>query len=94
MKYYEYGVRTSESGGFVGQFGEQSNRVWGSMVDELTELGLIGWEIYHVIEKNDVIHFLLRRELSSESAKQKYIGELKTRHGFVDHTKPDSDTWQ
>lgn len=93
MKYYEYGVRTSESGGFVGKFGEKSNTNWEHVMNDLSMLGTTGWEVYHVIEKNNVIHFLLRREIPSDVAEEKYMSKGEKMLGFVDHVGPDSETW-
>lgn len=89
MKYYEYGVRTLESKGAVGGFGDESNKWWEGVTDSLTRLGIEGWEIYQVIEKNDVTHFLMRREITQDEARKIHveegIGGKYSRLGFVDH---------
>lgn len=89
MKYFEYGVRSYESIGFVGKFGEDSNRIWCGVMDALTRLGIQGWEIYNILEKNNVVHFLLRKEISAEDAQKKYFEKEEDNYplGFVDHIK-------
>lgn len=89
MKYFEYGVRTHQSVDFVGKFGEDSNKHWRGIIDALSRFGVQGWEVYQVIEKNDVTHFLLRREISKEDALTKRMSDTYPL-GFVDHIKPPS----
>ncbi|MBM3206113.1 MAG: hypothetical protein FJZ43_00620 [Candidatus Staskawiczbacteria bacterium] len=89
MKYFEYGVRTHESKGFIGQFGEKPNKQWEMVMDALTRLGIQGWEVYQVVNKNDVVHFFLKREISQTDAERIYGTKDEETYplGFVDHIK-------
>lgn len=96
MKFYEYGVRSSESTGFLGQFGEAPNKQWKGLMDEFSRLGAHGWENYNIIEKNNVIHFFFRREISKEESRNIYMSNADTYPlGFVDHQNlPIKDVWK
>ncbi len=87
MKYFEYGVRSYESVRFVGKFGDEPNKVWRKINDDISRLGIRGWEVYQVIEKNDVTHFLLRKEITENEAQDKYMKKEEDTYplGFVDH---------
>lgn len=89
MKYFEYGIRTLESAISVGKFGDESNKWWVGAMDGLTRLGIEGWEVYQILEKNNVTHFFLRREISQDHAQrineEEGAGERFSRLGFVDH---------
>jgi hypothetical protein len=90
MKYFEYGVRSYETINFIGKFGEDSNKSWEHVVDGLTRLGIQGWEIYNTFEKNNVIHFLFRKEISKEDAENIFMIKDEDTYplGFVDHIRP------
>ncbi|MEK7628592.1 MAG: hypothetical protein AAB421_04235 [Patescibacteria group bacterium] len=91
MKYFEYGVRTHESERFVGKFGSDPNKMWEGIIDGLSRLGIQGWEIYQVIEKHGVTHFLLQREISKEEAQNMHMKKDEDTYplGIVDHANPD-----
>lgn len=89
MKYFEYGVRTHQSENFIGKFGDKSNKSWEGIIDGLSRLGIQGWEIYQVIEKKNIVHFLLRKEISKEEAKKIHIINDADNYplGIIDHIK-------
>ena len=89
MKYYEYGVRTYESVNFLGKFGDKPNEFWRKINDDISRLGIQGWEVYQVIEKNNITHFLLRKEIVEKEAKNMYMAKEEDTYplGFVDHIR-------
>ncbi len=88
MKYYEYGVRSYESKNIIGRFGEDVNKNWKHLMDRHSRLGLLGWENYQILEKNDVTHFFFRKEISKDQAEKTYSQKDIDTYplGFVDHS--------
>lgn len=87
MKHFEYGIRTYESVKFVGRFGEEANKHRSHVMDALSRLGAQGWEIYQVVPKDDVIHFLIKKEITQAEALEKKMSKDEDTYpiGLVDH---------
>ena len=107
MKYFEYGVVTYGGDGDNGNVFRRDTTTedMRSIMNHLSEKGNLGWEIYQVIESPDgQTHFLMKREVSKEYARQMHFkkddhdiesGNTNIqKQGFVDSTRPDSETWK
>jgi hypothetical protein len=107
MKYFEYGVVRlggSEEYGHVFRR-DTTTEDMRLIMSILSEKGNLGWEVYQVIDNPDgKTHFLMKREVSKEYAREMHFAKHShdvesgntniQRQGFVDSTKPDSETWK
>jgi hypothetical protein len=86
MKYFQYGVRSLSVDVFSQVFNEGKDaRV--SVMDEITRLGIQGWENYSVIKTGEVLNFFFRKEVPEEKAREIYMDKETETYplGFVDH---------
>jgi len=112
MKYFEYGVvsyGSSKEDTNVFRRNTPQDQLR-DIMSQLSDKGNLGWEIFHVLESPDgKTHFLMKREISKEYAKEMYQTKYKEKsdengysfgteikkQGFVDNYRyPDSETWK